>query len=103
MFGSVSLRLNGVLLGIVIDDRIYVRTDSRTRAAYLAENSTPYEFDKRTGEHIVTSYYALPERLYDEPDELRRWLLEAYQAALVSPSALKRRQMRERRAARRKR
>ena len=102
MFGSTSLRLNNVLLGIVIDDRIHVRTDAKTRPVYLAEGSKPYEFDKHTGEHIVTSYYALPDRLYDEPGELRRWLLEAYEAALVSPSAIKRRQMRERRAARSK-
>jgi DNA transformation protein len=100
MFGSASLRLNNVLLGIVVDDRIHVRTDAATRPSYLAEGSEPFEFDKHDGEHIVTSYYALPDRLYDEPEELRRWLLAAYEAALVSPSAIKRRQLRERRAAR---
>jgi DNA transformation protein len=99
MFGSASLRLNNVLLGIVVDDRIHVRTDAGTRPQYLAEGSKPFEFEKHDGEHIVTSYYALPDRLYDEPDQLRRWLLAAYEAALVSPSAIKRRQVRERRAA----
>jgi len=100
MFGSASLRLNNVLLGIVVDDRIHVRTDVNTRPVFLAEGSRPFEFDKHTGEYIVTSYYALPDWLYDEPEELRRWLLAAYEAALVSPSAIKRRQIRERRAAR---
>jgi len=100
MFGSASLRLNNVLLGIVVNDRIHVRTDASSRPQFLAEGSRPFEFDKRGGEHIVTSYYALPDRLHDEPEELRRWLVAAYEAALVSPSAIKRRQLRERRAAR---
>jgi DNA transformation protein len=99
MFGSVSLRVNNVLLGIVIGDRLHVRTNTESRPAFIAEGGKPYEFDKRTGEHIVTSYYPLPDRLYDEPEELRRWLRSAYEAALVSPSAIQRRQKRERRAA----
>jgi DNA transformation protein len=98
MFGSVSLRLNNVLLGIVINDRLHVRTSVESRPAFVAEGGKPYEFDKSTGEHIVTSYYPLPDRLWDEPQELRRWLLAAYEAALVSPSAIQRRQRRERRA-----
>ena len=96
VFGNDGMVLNNVLLGMSIDGRLYVRTDAQTRRAYVAERSAPFAFIKKAGERIVTSYYAIPDRLFDEPDELRAWLLAAYEAALISPTAIKRRRLRHR-------
>lgn len=98
VFGLDGIKLDGVLLGFVIDERIYFRTDAESIAGYKNGGGKPYTFTKRGGEFIVTSYWSLPERLYDEPDELAKWAKHAYAAALQSPSARIRQAKRARRA-----
>jgi DNA transformation protein len=99
VFGFDGIFLDGVLLGFVIDGRIHFRTDETNRVDYVRDGSKPYAFTKPAGEHIVTSYYSLPERIYDEPEELLRWAQRAHAAAMESPSAKKRRAARARKTA----
>lgn len=100
VFGLDGIMADGILLGFVIDERIHFRTDTASVAAYRDGGGKPFTFDRANGEHIVTSYYSLPERLYDEPDELVRWARLAREAALQSPSARAREARRTRRALR---
>lgn len=91
MFGAAGIFADGVMLGIVSDERVYLKTDAKTRAAYVDAACKPFTYRKpQTGETIVTSYYALPEALYDEPVELAEWARRAHEVALHSPSAQKR-------------
>lgn len=98
VFGLDGIMADGVLLGFVIDERIHFRTDEETVDDYREGGGKPYTFTKRGGEFIVTSYYSLPDHLYDEPDELVRWAKRARQAALMSPSARRRQADRSKRA-----
>ncbi len=88
------------MFGLVIDEKIYLRTDADSRAAYVREGGVPFSFEKRTGERVVTSYVTIPERLYDEPDELALWARHALAAALDSPTARRKREKRARAPAR---
>jgi DNA transformation protein len=90
-FGLDGIKADGAMLGFVLDEKIYFRTDEESRRVYAEEGSKPFTFDKK-GEAIVTSYYTIPDRLYDEPEELVRWARRARVAALRAPSAVKRRQ-----------
>lgn len=90
-FGIDAIMADGVMLGLVIDGRIYLRTDAESRDAYEAEGGKPFAFRKHTGEWIVTSYLSIPDRLLDEPDELMEWARRAHKAALESPTAKKKR------------
>ncbi len=98
-FGLDGISVDGVMLGFAVDETVYLRTDAQTRPLYEAEDSKPFTYGKKNGEAVVTGYYTLPERLYDEPDELESWARRAYDAARQSPSAQKKRVMREREAA----
>ena len=98
VFGLDGIMADGVLLGFVIDERIHFRADEVTVAHYRDGGGKPFTFTKANGELIVTSYYSLPERLYDEPEELVRWARRAREAALKSPSALARATKRARQA-----
>ncbi len=99
MYGLDGIKIDGALLGFVFDDKIHFRTDSESVAAYAAEGGKPFTFQGGTGELIVTSYWSIPDRLIDEPDELVRWASRAREAALKAPSAVKRRARRARMAA----
>ena len=91
MFGGEGLFRDGLMFGLVDDDRIYFKTSDESRPAFVAEGCGPFTFHMKRGEAILTSYYALPERLYDDPDELAEWARAAFAVALQSPTAKKKR------------
>jgi DNA transformation protein len=81
-FGGEGIYAGDVMIGMVFADVIYFKTDEETRAAFLAEKTKPFSFLKRsTGETVVTTWFALPDRLYDEPDELADWARAALRVA----------------------
>jgi DNA transformation protein len=93
-FGGEGICAGEIMFGMVFDDRIYFKTDAQSRKAFLAEGCKPFSFEKRSsGETVVTGWYALPERLYDEPDEIVAWARTACEVALRSDT-VKRKQRR---------
>ena len=99
-FGLAGIKVDGAMVGFVRDDKVYLRTDTQSRSAYTDEGGKPFTFEQN-GETIVTSYYTIPDRLYDEADELLSWVRTARAAALKAPSAVKRRERSERKARKR--
>ena len=91
MFGGLGLFSGDVMVGIVIDDLLYLKTDENTRKDYTAEGVGPFVYRKRTGDEIAMSYYQLPERLYDEPEEFAQWVRRAYAVAENSPTVRRKR------------
>ena len=91
MFGAEGLFHDGLMFGIVYGERLYFKTSDETRQAFIAEGCGPFTFEMKNGESVLTSYYALPDRLYDEPDELAEWARIAFAVALNSPTARKKR------------
>lgn len=96
-FSGEAMMAGGAMVAYFIRDKLHMRTDDDTRPLYEAEGSEPFTFMKGK-ELIVTSYMTLPERLFDEPDELAVWARRAYVAAQNSPTAVARRKKRARAA-----
>ena len=88
MFGGEGVFVGRQIIGLVMEERIFFKTDEATRAAYLAERCKPFGFNKG-GKYIETSYYAVPERLYDEPEEFGAWARKAHDAARSKPKPKK--------------
>jgi DNA transformation protein len=102
VFGFTGLFAGEVMFGLVADERIYLKTDEKSRKDYEAEGSEALRLRPRpSSEMVSTSYFALPERLYDEPEELALWARRAYDAAAKSPHSRKKKRMKkEKRGAR---
>ena len=82
MFGGEGIYAGEQIIGLVVDDRLYLKTADGNRAAYLAEGCKPFTF--RRGKKITaTSYYAVPERLLDDPEEFAGWARRAHVAAMA--------------------
>ncbi len=79
MFGGVGYYAEGLFFGLADDDIVYFRVDAVTRPLYEAEGMAAFA-PLGPGTKSM-SYFALPARLYDEPDELAVWLRRALQAA----------------------
>jgi DNA transformation protein len=89
MFGAEGLFRDGLMFGIVYQERIYFKTSEDSRQAFIAEGASPLYYKFKNAEGVLTSYYELPDRLYDDPDELTEWARTAF-AVARNKSAVKR-------------
>ena len=81
MFGGVGIYADGLMFALGHDEDVYLKADELTRAEFEAEGQEPFTYETRTGRHALTSYWRMPDRLHDEPDELARWAGAALAAA----------------------
>jgi DNA transformation protein and related proteins len=89
MFGAEGLFRDGLMFGIVYEEKLYFKTSEESRQAFIAEGAGPLFYKFKNAEGILTSYYELPDRLYDDPEELAEWARGAFAVALQSPTAQK--------------
>jgi DNA transformation protein len=81
MFGKTGVFCDGLMLGMVRDDALYVRVDDDNRAVFReAESFPPLNYEKQGGS-IDLAFWRVPERLFDEPEELVAWARAALAAA----------------------
>jgi DNA transformation protein len=88
-FGGEGIYAGETMIGMVRDDRVFLKTDDETIKAYVKEKCPPFTFKKRGTETIVTTWFEIPARLYDDPEELANWMRDALKAAQTSPTAVK--------------
>jgi len=81
MFGGVGVYCDGIFFAIISGGVIYVRTSEAMRPDFEAEGSAPFTYATKKGMATLESYWRLPERLLDDPDELRDWAGRAIAAA----------------------
>ncbi len=98
MFGKTGVFCDGLMLGMVSDDTFYVRVDDDNKATFREAESTPPLNYQKKGSVIDLSFWRVPERLFDEPDELVIWARAALAAARRVAAKRDKRDKRERSA-----
>ena len=85
MFGGEGIFVGDKMIGLVIDERIYLKAGDSNRGDFLAEGAEPFTY-QRGKKRIATSlsYYAVPDRLLDDPEEFGPWARKAHEAALAA-------------------
>jgi DNA transformation protein len=81
LFGGAGLYAEGTMFALLADGAIYLKTDERTASAFVAEGLQPFTYQTEGGTRALASYRRMPDRLYDDPDELARWAEAALLAA----------------------
>lgn len=81
MFGGAGLFVDGLMFGLVHDGIVYLKADEGTIPAFKREGQGPFSYATKSGTNTIASYWRMPERLYDDPDELARWAAEAFEIA----------------------
>jgi DNA transformation protein len=81
MFGGAGIYADGAMFGLVADGVIYLKTDDVNAPAFEREHLPPFTYETKDGKRGVMSYRRMPERLYDDPDELATWARDALAAA----------------------
>ncbi len=81
MFSGFGISADGTNFALALRGGLYLRADQQTIARFEAEGSKPFQYQTRTKTVTVASYWQLPERLYDDPEELTGWAKAALAAA----------------------
>jgi DNA transformation protein len=69
------------MFGLVHAGLIHLKADEHNAAAFDRERLAPFSYKTEDGEHQLTSYRRIPDRLYDDPEELAAWAREALAVA----------------------
>jgi DNA transformation protein and related proteins len=81
MFGGAGIYAEGRMFALVHEGVIYLKADTQNAAAFEREDLLPFTYKTKAGRRGVLSYRRMPERLYDDPEELAAWARAALAAA----------------------
>jgi DNA transformation protein and related proteins len=89
MFSGFGISTDGINFAMALRAGLYFRADAATVPQFEAEGSKPFQYQTREKTVTVGSYWQLPARLFDDPEELAGWARAALAAA--QRAALKKR------------
>jgi DNA transformation protein and related proteins len=77
MFGGAGIWADGLMFALMFDGAIFLKVDEASIPDFEREGSRPFVYTRAKSKGRVgrasLSYWRLPERLYDDPDELAVW------------------------------
>jgi len=81
MFGGAGIWADGLMFALEFDGILYLRVDEASLAEFEREGSKPFVYPRAKTPGKIgrpsRSFWRLPERLYDDPDELAVWARRA--------------------------
>ena len=85
LFGGAGISADGLTFALVFDGAIFLKVDDDSIPDFEREGSRPFVYTRAKSKGRVgkasMSYWRLPERLYDDPDELATWARRAFAVA----------------------
>ena len=81
MFGGGGIYADETMFALIIDGVIYLKADEQTVAAFEWEGLAPFTYGAMN-KRVAMSYWRMPDRLYDDPEELAQWSRDALAAAV---------------------
>jgi DNA transformation protein and related proteins len=81
MFSGFGISADGINFAMALRAGLYFRADEQTIPQFEAEGSKPFQYQTRERTVTVGSYWQLPARLFDDPEELTGWARAARAAA----------------------
>ncbi len=85
MFGGAGLYADGLIVGLEVQGRLYLKTDDISRQAFADAGGYPFVYDGK-GKPVALRYWTPPEDALDSPEAMRPWARLALDAALRSPA-----------------
>jgi DNA transformation protein len=81
MFGGHGVWHQGLMIGLVAGNTLYLKVDEQTRGRFEARGLGPFEY-ARQGKTVALSYHRAPEEMLESPADAVEWARLAYAAAL---------------------
>lgn len=80
MFGGAGIFADGLMIGLISDGDIFLKADAQTIPNFEAEGMAAFTYGAKR-RRVVMSYWRMPDRLLDDPDELAKWARGAFGTA----------------------
>lgn len=87
MFGGHGVYVDGRIVGLVVNDELYLKTDGTTLPSFVALGLEPFRYSKADRGAVAMGYHRAPDDALESPDLMREWLRGALGAALRSAAA----------------
>lgn len=86
IFGGMGVFIDDRLLGVVINEQLYLHTDKSNRDDYVSRGMAqfkpyPNAFD------LTTDHHQVPQEIIDDPEQLKAWGQRALVAAIEAARA----------------
>jgi DNA transformation protein len=82
MFGGYGIYLDGLMMGIVSDDALWLRADEGNRPDYEARGIKPFQPMSKNGPMGIMPYYPVPDDVFEDQDALQEWAGKSREAAV---------------------
>jgi DNA transformation protein and related proteins len=89
MFGGHGIYVDDLFVAIIAFERLYLKVDDQTRAAFETAHCEAFTYDGSKGEVHAMSYWTAPADALESSDEMRPWARRAIEAALRAKAAAK--------------
>jgi DNA transformation protein len=86
MFGGHGISCGDLMIGLVDDDEIFLKTDDGTRPRFEAEGCRQWVYTGGKKE-MRTSYFRPPDGAHESPEDMERWGRLALEAARRAAAA----------------
>lgn len=97
MFSGAGIYADGVMFAIIVNDVLYLKADETSARAFADEGMRPFTYARKGKPPVAMSYWEVPPRLLEEPDELVAWARQAHRIACAAnppkPRARKKRKL----------
>jgi DNA transformation protein len=101
MFGGHGIYLDGVMIGLIAYERLYLKTDEQSLLRWREAGCEPFVYDGK-GKPVTMSYWTPPQEAMESPALMQPWARLALEAAVRARSAKAARKPPARRPAARK-
>ena len=81
MFGGAGIFADGTMFALVHGGVIYLKADPQNAPAFERERLESFSYVRKGARASLPSYRRMPDRLYDDPEELASWARDALAAA----------------------
>jgi DNA transformation protein and related proteins len=85
MFSGAGIFRDGLMFGLIVREVIYLKADEASAGDFEREGCGQFTYirGKTSGrpKEQALPFWRLPERLYDDPDELAQWARKAFAVA----------------------
>lgn len=88
MFGGFGIYRGDVFFAIIVEDKLYFKTDHMTRGEFTARGLSPFTYSAR-GKSITMQYYEAPPEVFEESEAMQHWAQQAVGAAARAKSGKK--------------
>jgi DNA transformation protein len=73
MFSGAGIYCDSVIFALLLRNVLHFKVDDSNRDAYEAERLEPFIYQSRGKAVRMEAYRRVPERLFDDPDEMLEW------------------------------